>query len=117
MFKVSENAATQIKRSLSEHEFDDMPIRVAARQAEDGSIEYQMGFDEAGPGDTMIASRGVDVVIARDHLILLNGTEMDYVKLDDGDEQFIFLNPNDPTFVPPKEAGHEYSGDDDSSNG
>ena len=101
MFKVSKSAAAEIKRSLLEHEFDDMPLRVAAQRNEDGSIEYQMGFDEAGPGDTMVASSGVDVVIARDHLVLLNGAEMDYVTLDDGGNNFIFLNPNDPTFVPP----------------
>jgi len=68
MFKISKSAATEVKRSLQEHEFDDMPLRVAAQRGNGGSIDYQMGFDEAGPGDTMVASNGVDVVIARDHL-------------------------------------------------
>ncbi len=100
MFKVTKTAAAEIKRSLQEHEFDDMPIRVAAQRDSDGSIHYQMGFDEPGPGDTMIASAGIDVVIAKDHLALLNGVEMDYVTIDEKAE-FIFLNPNDPTFIAP----------------
>lgn len=101
MFKISRAAADEIKRSLAQSEFDDMPLRVAAQRASDGSIHYQMGFDEAGPGDTMVASRGVDVVISNDHKPLLSGCEMDYVQVDDGETSFIFLNPNDPTFVPP----------------
>jgi len=101
MFKVSRAAATEIKRSLSQSEFDDMPLRVAAQRAPDGSIHYQMGFDEAGPGDTMVSSRGVDVVLSNTHKPLLSGCEMDFVELDDGETNFIFLNPNDPTYVPP----------------
>lgn len=103
MFKVTKVAGTEIKRSMQQHDFDDMPLRVAAQRTADGSIEYQMGFDEAGPGDTMIASGGVDVVIAKDHQAILNGTELDYVELDEGGMHFIFKNPNDPSFVPPQE--------------
>jgi len=111
MFKVSKAAAIEIKRSLQEHEFDDMPIRIAAQRDEDGAIHYQMGFDEPGPGDTIVASSGVDVVIAKDHLPLLNGTEMDFAVIesstadedahDDAKPQFIFMNPNDPAYVAP----------------
>jgi len=108
MFKVTKSAAKELKRSMAHHDFDDMPLRVAAQRGEDGSIEYQMGFDEAGPGDTMIASSGIDVVIAKDHQALLNGTELDYVELDEGGMHFIFKNPNDPNFVEPTQ-------DDDAS--
>ncbi len=101
MFKVSKTAAAQLKRSMAHHDFDDMPVRIAAQKKPDGSIEYQMGFDEAGPGDTMVASGGIDVVISNDHKPLLAGTELNYVTTDDGAENFIFLNPNDPAFVPP----------------
>jgi len=112
MFKLSKTAAQQIKRNLADHDFDDMPLRIAAQRGPDGAIHYQMGFDEAGPGDMMLASRGVDVVIANEHKSLLNGAEMDYVELDDGSVNFIFLNPNDPSFVAPDTdegtSGHEF---------
>lgn len=104
MFKVSKVAGRELKRSMAAHDFDDMPLRVAARRLEDGSIDYQMGFDEAGPGDTMVASSGIDVVIAREHLPLLQGTELDFVELDDDGYHFIFKNPNDANYVMPDES-------------
>lgn len=104
MFKVTKAAGKELNRSKQHHDFDDMPVRIAARRNDDDSIEYQMGFDEAGPGDTMVASGGVDVVIARDHLALLQGAELDFVTLDNGEPNFIFKNPNDPSYVPPDES-------------
>jgi len=101
MFKVTKAAAAEIKRNLSLSDEDDIPIRVAAQRDADGSIHYQMGFDEAGPGDTMVASAGIDVVIANEHKPLLSGCEMDFVSLEDETKSFIFLNPNDPTYVEP----------------
>ncbi len=103
MFKVTKAAAKELRRSMEHHDFDDMPLRIAARKNEEGAIEYQMGFDEPGPGDTMVASSGIDILIANDHKPLLAGTELDYVELQDKKMHFIFLNPNDPTFVPPKD--------------
>lgn len=103
MFTVSKEAVAELKRSMAHHDFDDMPLRVAAQKAADGAIEYQMGFDEAGPGDAMFGCNGIDVVIANDHKVLLNGTKLDFVEMEDGQMNFIFLNPNDPTYVAPAE--------------
>lgn len=105
MFKVTKSAGAELKRSMEHHDFDDMPLRVAAKRNADGSIDYQMGFDEAGPGDTMVTSSGIDVVIAKDHQYLLNGTELDYVELDEGGFHFIFKNPNDANYVAPDDEG------------
>jgi len=113
MFKVTRAAAAEIRRSLQSGDDDDLPLRIAAQRVGDGSVHYQMGFDEAGPGDTMISSSGVDVVIANEHKPLLSGVEMDFVEMpDDGQQHFIFLNPNDPTYVEPDKS--EPSGQDPS---
>ena len=32
---------------------------------------------------------------------MLRGATLDFVELEPGDFQFIFLNPNDPNYVPP----------------
>lgn len=112
MFKVTKAAGVELKRSMQAHDFDDMPLRIAAQRVADGSFEYQMGFDEAGPGDTMVSSSGIDVVIAKDHKPLLNGTELDYVELDEGGQHFIFKNPNDPAYIPPRETDAESSSGD-----
>ena len=102
MFTVTKDAVTELKKSMAHHDFDDMPLRIAAQKTAEGEFEYQMGFDEAGPGDTMCGCRGIDVIIANQHKSLLNGTTLDYVKMEDGEKHFIFLNPNDPSFVEPK---------------
>jgi iron-sulfur cluster assembly protein len=34
-------------------------------------------------------------------LDLLTDTVLDYVQMDDGKYEFIFLNPNDPNYKPP----------------
>jgi len=103
-FKVTKAAGGELKKSMAHHDFDDMPLRIAARLGDEGAIEYQMGFDEAGPGDVMVTSSGIDVIIAEEHQALLHNAELDYVELDDGEQNFIFKNPNDPTYVPPAET-------------
>jgi len=112
MFKVTKAAAAEIKRNLALSDEDDMPIRVAAQRAPDGSIHYQMGFDEAGPGDTMVSSAGIDVVIANEHKPLLSGCEMDFLQFEDSSMNFIFLNPNDPTYVEPDRNAPDAPGKD-----
>jgi len=117
MFKVTKAAGAELKRNMQHHDFDDMPLRVAAQRIADGSFEYQMGFDEAGPGDTMVSTGGIDVVIAKDHQALLNGTELDYVELDEGGLHFIFKNPNDPSYVAPVETTANDSSDSNKVDG
>lgn len=109
VFTVTKAAAAELKRSMRHHDFEDMPLRIAARQGAEGAVEYQMGFDEAGPGDSMFGCSGIDVVIARDHKALLSGTTLDYVEMDDKQMHFIFLNPNDPTFVAPEDSADDNS--------
>jgi len=102
VFTVTKAAVAELKKSMAHHDFDDMPLRIAAQKNEQGEFEYQMGFDEAVPGDSMIGCRGIDVIIAKQHKTLLQGTKLDYVDMEDGEKHFIFLNPNDPSFVEPK---------------
>ncbi len=113
MFTVTKSAVAELKKSMAHHEFDDLPLRIAAQKSSEGDFEYQMGFDEAGPGDVMFGCGGIDVVIANQHKSILNGTKLDYVEMEDGEHHFIFLNPNDPSFVEPKTD----EGTDDPSSG
>jgi iron-sulfur cluster assembly protein len=62
-----------------------------------------MGFDEIARDDVLVNAGGVDVVLRNGDKELLNGMTLDYVELEPGDFQFIFLNPNDPSFQPPSE--------------
>ncbi len=104
MFKVTEAAAEQVKHAAQQSGTEGMALRLAAKQNEDGSIEYLIGFDEAKDEDISFNSTGVDIVMAPEYGPLLDQATMDYVLLDEGDRQFIFLNPKDPTYVPPMDA-------------
>lgn len=105
MFKVTQRAADQILKSAEEGNMAGLALRLAAqRQPEDGSIQYLIGFDEVQEEDIHITSHGIDIVFNSDYQELLQGAVMDYAEIEDAGFCFIFLNPNDPTFVPPSQV-------------
>ncbi len=101
--KLTEAAVEQVRRSASDSGMDRVALRIAARQREDGSIEYAMGFDEEDEADTTSEYDDLTVLVAPTSIDLLRGAVLDFVELDSGEQQFIFLNPNDPAYVPPSE--------------
>jgi iron-sulfur cluster assembly protein len=103
MFQLTERAATQIIKAAQDNDATGLALRLAAKWQPDGSIEYIMGFDDLKIEDLHITSHGVDIVFAPAYKELLQGAVMDFVELEDGDFRFIFLNPNDPHYVPPQE--------------
>ena len=104
MFKITESAAQQVVQAAKQSGTDGMALRLAARQKPDGSIEYVMGFDEASDEDIRFKSEGGRIVIEPEYVPLPDQDVKDFVELDEGDRQFVFLNPKDPHFVPPQEA-------------
>lgn len=113
MFKLTKAAAVELRRSMDAQDIEDTPLRIAAQRQQDETIAYQMGFDDPQPGDTMVASAGIDILIANEHKPLLQGAELDFVVMEDGQNHFIFLNPNDPQFVPPNRDEDAGSSDTD----
>ncbi len=111
MFKVTEKAAEQIRRSIAEGNIEEsMALRVAAKKNDDGSLSYGMGFDAKGPEDFIIESEGVEIIIAPIHKPMLMGTILDFADTEEGEEQvFIFLNPNDANYNPNAEDEHSDS--------
>jgi iron-sulfur cluster assembly protein len=104
MFKVTAAAAEQIHQAAKQGGTEGLALRLAAQKSPDGSIEYRMGFDDASEDDIRMRSEGVDVVIAPEYVPLLDETTMDYVEIEPGKFHFIFLNPKDANYVPPKDA-------------
>jgi iron-sulfur cluster assembly protein len=102
MMIVTEQAAEQIRAAAAQGEAQGMALRVAARRNPDGSIAYAMGFDAVVDNDTRISAHGVELVVGPTSTELLAEAVLDYVELEPGDFQFIFMNPNDPHYVPPK---------------
>ncbi len=97
MMTITPDAAEQIKKSASQQQIEDMPLRIAAKKADDGSIEYAMGFaDQLSTDDVKFISEGIEVVLEPGSALLLKDTVMDYVEIEPGQHNFIFSNPNDP---------------------
>ncbi len=61
-----------------------------------------MGFDNAKGDDARIETTGVAILVAPTSSELLDGMTLDYVELEPGSREFIFMNPNDPHYIPPK---------------
>ena len=107
MFKITGAAADQVRKAAQQGGADGMVLRLAARQLPDGSIDYRMGFDDGTDEDIRYTSEGVDIVMAPEHVPLLADAVMDYVEIQSGEFQFIFLNPKDGNYTPPAESSGE----------
>lgn len=102
MIKISSSAIEQIKESIEQGAMQTTPLRIAIKKQDDGSFHYAMGFDEQRlPGDSFLNFDGVDLVVSEISKELAEGMTIDFVELEAGKPEFIFLNPNDPTYVPP----------------
>ncbi len=103
LFTVTKSAADQIRSAAQEDGTQEMALRIAASTKTDGSLDYAIGFDVPAENDVLVSSEGVRVLIGREDVDLLEGATMDYVELEPGQFRFIFLNPNDPHYSPPKQ--------------
>ncbi len=109
MFTLSPAAAEQILRAAETQVAEDedgvpmLPLlRLAAKIDDDGEIAYGMGFDEERDDDVVVESAGVTVLISPHSEPLLDGATLDFVELQPGEFQFVFVNPYTP---PPAPAG------------
>ncbi|MGB5641773.1 MAG: iron-sulfur cluster assembly accessory protein [Gammaproteobacteria bacterium] len=103
MITVTEEAAKQIKLSAKQGKAENLPLRIAATRNEDNSIHYGMGFDDSKDDDIVITTADVDIIVSPVSADLLKDTVLDFVELEPGKHQFIFMNPNDPSYTPPQE--------------
>lgn len=102
MITITPEAAKQIRHSAKDAHLEGLALRIAAKRNADGSIHYGMGFDDDGrEEDLQFNSEGIDIVVAPVSIDLLNGTVIDFVELEPGNFNFIFINPNDPNYSPP----------------
>jgi iron-sulfur cluster assembly protein len=103
MIKLTDKAAKQIVFSATEGDMQAVPLRIAIKEQDDGSFHYAMGFDEQRlPGDVFVNIENISMVVSETSKSLADGLTIDYVELESGKPEFIFLNPNDPTYVPPR---------------
>jgi iron-sulfur cluster assembly protein len=103
VFSVTQTASQEILAAAARSDAAGMALRVAARQGADGTIEYGMGFDEPRDGDMPLQLHGVDVLIAPPSQPMLDGVVLDFVEIEPGSFDFIFM-PGDAAADPPAKA-------------
>lgn len=104
MFSITENAAEQIIKQMKETNSQGLGLRFAAKFSEDRSIQYMMGFDEIAESDTPLTIANIKVLMDEETSTLMEEAKLDFVELEPGDFQFIFINPLDPSYVAPDDS-------------
>ena len=104
MLAITEAAAIIIAKQHKETNAGSMFLRLAAKANKDGSIEYGMGFDEANDHDIKIKQFEIEVIVDPQSSELLDEATMDYVEIEKDQFHFIFSNPLDKNYVPPKKG-------------
>jgi len=103
MITITPAAARQIRFSAEQGKSSGMPLRIAATRNEDNSIHYGMGFDDAREEDITVRADDIEIIVSPMSADLLKDTVLDFVEIEPGKHQFIFMNPSDPGYVPPQE--------------
>ncbi len=103
MITITPAAAAQIKLSAEQGKTEGMSLRIAASLDDDKSIHYGMGFDDNKEDDVTVPADDIEIIVSVTSAELLKNTTIDFVELEPGKFQFIFLNPNDPNYKAPSE--------------
>ena len=97
MFQVSTAAANEILAAAERSDATGMALRVAARQLDDGSIEFGMGFDDEREEDMPVQFGDLTVLVGAPSRPLLEHTQLDYVEIEPGRSGFVFVPVDQPT--------------------
>ena len=89
---LTQNAADRVRKQL-EQRGRGLGLRLGVKKTGCSGYAYTIGFaDEVTDADAVFEDQGVSVVIRREHLDLMDGTEVDYVR-EGLNEAFRFNNP------------------------
>lgn len=91
MIAITPQAAEQIRRAAEQAGTQGMSLRIAAKKAADGNVEYMLGFDDLGDEDLEYTVEGIPLLISEFSKDLLRGVTLDFVELTPGEFQFIFI--------------------------
>lgn len=94
-FRMTAEAAREILAAAERSSAAGMALRVAARpQRGEPGLAYALGFDEPAPQDAVTVVEGLTVLVGPESQDLLAGTVLDYVELDTGARDFVFVPPS-----------------------
>jgi iron-sulfur cluster assembly protein len=96
MFSITDAAVNEILAAAQRSDAAGMALRVAARALDDGSIEYGMGFDDERERDETAEYNGLTVLLGAQSRPILTGTVLDYVEIEPGRFDFVFIPSEEP---------------------
>lgn len=77
--KLSERAAKQVKKIQQDENLDkNLYLRVAVEGGGCSGLSYKLGLDYKTESDVEFENHGVTVICSSDHLMYLEGIEIDY---------------------------------------
>jgi iron-sulfur cluster assembly protein len=92
--ELTENAASRVSAMLKQRG-SGIGLRLVTRKSGCSGFEYVVDYaDEVSDRDEVFECHGVKVIVDRGSLPYLNGTTVDYVKMNALNEGFEFNNPN-----------------------
>jgi iron-sulfur cluster assembly accessory protein len=115
MFKITDSAARQFQASINEVGDDSLSLRITAKKSPDSGMVYNMGLDKPSDEDVTFTVKDVDMIVSPISVENVKSMTIDFRDFE-GQEQFVFMNPNDQK----SSCGSSHSGcdsDGDSSCG
>lgn len=94
-FSVTPAAAQEILAAAVRSDLAGMALRIAARPGNEG-VDYGMGFDDQAEGDAVGVFDGLTVLIGPSSQPLLDGLVLDFVEIDPGRRDFVFMPEEEP---------------------
>tara|TARA_B100000927_G_scaffold76510_1_gene60984 strand:- start:857 stop:1249 length:393 start_codon:yes stop_codon:yes gene_type:complete len=102
IFEITDKAAKQISSASAASDSKGWPLRIAV-DIKEGKFNYLMGFDQSKEEDLRLKINSVEIIISPDSMVNLKNCKLDFVEIEKDKYEFIFLNPNDPSYSPPNE--------------
>lgn len=94
IFSISDRAAREMLKSLEAIRDKDLALRLTARKDAQGTMDYNMGFDRPKDEDISESINGVAVLVDTETGENVKKMIIDFRSFE-GQEQFVFINPND----------------------
>lgn len=93
MFTLTPAATNEILAAAERSDAIGLALRVAAQRDDDGSVRFGMGFDEERVGDDPLRFEDLTVLVGSGSRALLDGVVLDFVEIEPGLPQFVFIPP------------------------
>ena len=91
---LTETAAKRVETMLAKRG-QGVGLRVGTRKAGCSGFLYEVDYaDEIRDDDLVFESHGVKVIVDKESLLYIDGTQLDYIKTNALHEGFEFNNPN-----------------------